>query len=180
MGELEKALEHIVSAQLEGAVQEAYRTQMTEFCWEHSDALYRSCLRGHLTGSAAIFDPSRGACLVMHHVKLDRWLQPGGHADGEGDLQAVALREAEEETGLEGLQVVAPAIDLDIHRIPERPGEPEHLHLDVRFLVLCPAGAQPKGNHESHALSWWHPAMAELALDESTSRLLTRAMTFLG
>ncbi len=173
---LQLAIHQIGQAQLVGAGQDAYRQEMLEFCGEHGDALFRSCLAGHLTGSAAVLDPSRSAALIMHHVKLDRWLQPGGHADGHGDLSAVALREAGEETGLVGLTVHQPAIDLDIHEIPARPGEPAHLHLDVRFLVIALPGCEPVGNHESHALEWWQPGLAAAQPDESTQRLLRRAL----
>ncbi|NNF56014.1 MAG: NUDIX hydrolase [Acidimicrobiales bacterium] len=153
---------------------------MLDFCSGHPDALFRTCLSGHLTGSAAVVDPSRGAALIMHHVKLDRWLQPGGHADGDGDLSAVALREASEETGLAGLTVHQPAIDLDVHEIPARPGEPAHLHLDVRFLVTAPPGSEPVGNHESHALEWWKPGTPIAQPDESTQRLLRRALAVIS
>lgn len=112
------------------------RQFILDFCAEHPDALYRTCLEGHLTGSALVVDPATRRILLIHHAKLGRWLQPGGHADGEGDLGRVALREAREETGLTSLELVRPAIDLDVHRIPARGAEPSHVHLDVRYLVL--------------------------------------------
>lgn len=174
--DLATALAQVRAAQLVGRDQESYRTQILTFCGVHGDALHRSCRTGHLTGSAAVIDASRRAGLILHHVKLDRWLQPGGHADGQGDLAAVAVTEATEETGLAGLRVLQPAIDLDVHPIAARPGEPAHLHLDVRFLVLAPPGAEPGGNHESHELAWWRPGDEEPLPDPSTRRLLTRAL----
>ena len=152
--ELQKAVELVSALVVESAEQQELQQRILDFCAEHPDALYRSCLDGHLTGSALVVDPSRAATLLIHHVKLDRWLQPGGHVDGDGDLAQSALREAVEEVGILGLQVVEPAIDLDIHEIPERGDEPAHLHLDVRFLVLAPAGAMPTINHESFDARW--------------------------
>lgn len=114
----------------------------------------------------------------MLHRKLGRWFQPGGHADGDANLAAVALKEAQEETGLDGLEVVVPAIDVDVHRV-EPPREPAHLHLDTRYLVLAPAGAHEHANEESLALRWVTEAeLDELdpPVDESTRRLVQRGL----
>lgn len=131
----------------------AVRRSMLHHLRDHTDALVRTCRPGHLTGSALVVDPSTRRILVLHHAKLQKWLQPGGHADGDAALDRVALREATEETGIEGLRVVLPAVDLDVHEV-RPPKEDAHLHLDVRFLVLAPPGAQEVGNHESTALRW--------------------------
>ncbi len=133
------------------------RHQMLAFLEEHPDALVRTCLAGHLTGSALVVDDDTGKVLLLHHAKLQRWLQPGGHADGDGDLGAVALREATEETGLVDLVLVRPAIDLDLHTIPARGAEPEHLHLDVRYLVLATNASALVINNESTAARWVDP-----------------------
>src|SRR5262245_26097513 len=91
------------------------------FVEEHPDCLMRACRPGHLTGSAWIVSPDRSQTLLTHHRKLGKWLQLGGHADGDGDLLAVALREAREESGLEQMRVLSAAIfDVDRHWIPER------------------------------------------------------------
>jgi 8-oxo-dGTP pyrophosphatase MutT (NUDIX family) len=152
--DLASALDQVRSADLDHPATEAARVRLLEFCSRHPDALHRTCLSGHLTGSAVVVDAAGRQTLLLHHAKLDRWLQPGGHADGDGNLASVALREATEETGIGGLRVVAPAIDIDIHSIPERGDEPEHVHLDVRFVVVAPPGAAVDHNHEALAARW--------------------------
>ena len=149
------------------------RDEFLRFTAEHDDALLRSCLVGHLTGSALVVEPVSERMLLLHHRKLQKWLQPGGHADGDGNLAAVALREATEETGIDGLRVVVPAIHLDIH-VVEPPNELPHRHYDVRYLVLAPEGAKAIGNLESTALRW--VTFDELAVlsDEPNLLLLAR------
>lgn len=119
----------------------------------HPDATVRTCRPGHLTGSALVVDSAGVNTLLLLHAKFGRWLQPGGHADGDANLAAVALREATEETGIDGLRIWPRPLHLDIHEV-DPPGEDPHLHYDVRFLVQAPAGARPQGNHESRDLRW--------------------------
>jgi len=98
-------------------------------------------------------------------------LQPGGHADGDDDLGRVALREAQEETGIEGLELIRGAIDLDVHEV-DPPKEDAHLHLDVRYLVLAPRGATPHPNHESQDIRWVElEALNTLGCDDGLQRL---------
>ena len=149
------------------------RNEFLRFTDEHADALLRSCVVGHLTGSALVVDPASERMLLLHHRKLQKWLQPGGHADGDGNLAAVALREATEETGIDGLRVVVPAIHLDIHLV-EPPNEVPHHHYDVRYLVLAPEGAEAVGNFESTALRWVTLDELEALTDEPNLRLLAR------
>ncbi|MCH2412392.1 MAG: NUDIX domain-containing protein, partial [Acidimicrobiales bacterium] len=91
------------------------RDRILELLDEHECALLRTCRPGHLTGSALVVDPTDRRILLLFHAKLQRWLQPGGHADGDGDLARGALREAGEETGIAGLRVLEPPVDLDVH-----------------------------------------------------------------
>ena len=156
------------------------RNEMVTFLDAHPDALHRSSVDGHLTGSAVVVDAHVENVLLLFHRKLKRWLQPGGHADGDSNLAGVAQREASEETGIEDLRVVQPAIDLDIHEVSP-PGEDRHLHLDVRFVVIAPLGAVGRRNHESDALQWMSVADLEkdarlLALDVGTVRLIERGV----
>jgi hypothetical protein len=120
-----------------GAATAAAARIFREFGLQHADCFERSCVPGHFTGSAWLVDRTGQRVLLTHHRKLDRWLQLGGHADGDGDLAGVALREAEEESGLTDLVVEPEIFDLDRHVIPARGNEPEHWHYDVRFVVCA-------------------------------------------
>jgi 8-oxo-dGTP pyrophosphatase MutT (NUDIX family) len=154
-GDLERAASAVMGALPGPPDHEAARQQILAFLAERPDALERSCGPGHLTGSALVVDPASERVLLLLHAKVRRWLQPGGHADGDGDLAHVALREATEETGIDGLRVITPAIDLDVHVFRDARGrEPEHLHLDVRHLVLTPPEAEATTNHESDSHAW--------------------------
>jgi len=138
----------------------------------HPDAALRTCLDGHLTASALVLDSTGTRALLTLHRKLGRWLQLGGHCDGDTNLASTALREALEESGIPALEIDPTPIDLDAHRIPARPGEPEHWHLDTRYLVRAPAGARELLSEESLALRWL--ALDELdtmPLDDSVRRL---------
>ena len=178
--DLSLAVEQLAAADLDDEATVVARDRILAFCRDHEDALHRSCLTGHLTGSALVVDAGGEQTLLLHHAKLDRWLQPGGHADGDGNLAAVALREATEETGIENLRVVTPAIDIDIHTIPERGDEPEHLHLDVRFLVLAPAEAVVAHNDESFSARWARGDDPSIVESEELSRAVRRALLVAG
>jgi 8-oxo-dGTP pyrophosphatase MutT (NUDIX family) len=181
LGDVVRLLDALAATAGTDAAQLATGAQMRRFAADHPDALTRSCLAGHFTGSACVIDPIGGRTLLLFHRKLQRWLQPGGHADGDANLAGVALKEATEETGIVGLAVDPRPIDLDVHAIerPHEPGGPSpHLHLDVRFLVVAPPGARAAGNHESEELRWVTEAdAAALGIDDGTRRLLRAAFT---
>jgi len=142
------------------------------FLHAHTNAFERSNRVGHFTGSAWLVSADGKRVLLMHHRKLDRWLQPGGHADGDTDLARVALREAQEETGLTGLQVEGGIFDIDRHRIPARRDEPEHWHYDARHVVRAGASERFMVNQESRALAW--RAVTEVVADDSLDASLRR------
>jgi 8-oxo-dGTP pyrophosphatase MutT (NUDIX family) len=122
----------------------------------------RSTPAGHLTASVWIVDAAREHALLLHHAKLGRWLQPGGHIEDDHTPLAAALREAREETGLPCRAVEEGIFDIDIHPIPARATEPEHLHYDIRFLLEADRCARPEVSFESHAVRWF-------SLDEITA-----------
>jgi RimJ/RimL family protein N-acetyltransferase/8-oxo-dGTP pyrophosphatase MutT (NUDIX family) len=126
---------------------------------------------GHLTGSALVVDATGQRVLVLWHKKLRKWLQPGGHLDGDWDLARSALREATEETGIEGLRLVGPPVDIDVHRVAPPDAEP-HDHHDVRFLLVAPPGAQPSANAEADQFRWL--TGAEVAGDPDVDGSLRR------
>jgi len=129
--------------------------QTIQFVAEYPDCFERTLLVGHVTGSAWIVSPDRTQVLLIHHRKLDRWFQPGGHCDGNPDVQAVAVREAEEETGLRQLRLVSPAIfDVDVHTIHARSSEPEHLHYDIRFLLEADPAEPLQVTGETKGIRW--------------------------
>lgn len=115
----------------------------------------RECEQGHITASGFIISPDRSKVLLMHHRKLGKWFQPGGHCDGDQDVRSVALRELHEETGILNISLLSSLIfDIDVHEIPARKGEASHLHYDVRFLFEADPDKPFPGNHESIDLAW--------------------------
>lgn len=157
-----------------------------QFVRANPDCFERSCVDGHLTASAWIVSHDHRQFLLAHHRKLGRWLQLGGHADGDTDLVAVALREAREESGMDDLGVVQPdglalPLDLDVHRIPAREEEAEHLHHDLRFLLVAAGDQQLRISRESTDLRWFaRERAAELLGDESLLRLARKAELLLA
>lgn len=141
----------------------------------HADSALRTCFPGHLTGSAVIVTPDRRQTLLTHHRKLNRWLQLGGHADGSFALHEVALREAQEESGLVDITFVhSEILDLDIHWIP--PGkEPGHFHYDVRYLLQAAHPERVVISEESHDLRWfaWDEAY-KASTEPSLNRLFDK------
>jgi len=149
---------------------------------EHRNCFDRDCLPGHITASTWILSHDRKRFLLTHHRKLKRWLQLGGHADGDPDVRAVALREAREESGMHDFEFLGDVpFDLDIHLIPARKSEPEHEHHDIRFLLVASGAEELKVSDESLDLRWFDCASHAQVLDEeSTQRLGRKAAKLAG
>jgi 8-oxo-dGTP pyrophosphatase MutT (NUDIX family) len=142
----------------------------------------------HFTGSALVVTEDRSRVLLTLHRKLDKWLQLGGHADGDSDLWSVARREAEEEGGLKILQPISQSVwgnvtqdlsrqlwDIDVHWIPERKTEPGHNHFDARFVFITNTPEDIQISDESKALEWFPIERAlELNSEWSMQRLLLK------
>lgn len=140
---------------------------------------------GHFTGSVFIFSADSGHVLLHHHRRLDRWLQMGGHDEGESDPAATALREGREESGLTDLVLLSEAIlDLDVHPVPPSParGEPGHSHFDVRYAAVTrTAGAARADEAESLGLAWLPLEEAARRMEEpGARRALAKAARLLG
>lgn len=138
---------------------------------------------GHFTGSVFVFSAGSGEVLLHHHRRLGRWLQMGGHDEGESDPAATALREGREESGLGDLVLVSPAIlDVDVHPIPPGKGEPAHSHFDVRYAALTRAASGARADEaESFGLAWLPPAEAARKMGEpGARRALAKAARLLG
>ncbi|NOZ39764.1 MAG: NUDIX hydrolase [Planctomycetes bacterium] len=165
--------------------------QITSLVDSAPDCFERTCRPGHITGSAWILSHDRTRCLLVHHRKLNRWLQPGGHADGQADIEAVALREAQEESGLQHLDfqhvdgILVP-LDIDVHVIPARHEkttqtvlEDAHEHHDIRFLFVAPAGQELVLSDESHDVRWFsREELRNITDEESVLRMQRKAGPF--
>jgi 8-oxo-dGTP pyrophosphatase MutT (NUDIX family) len=160
--------------------------QIRAFVARHAAPFDRLIVEGHLTASALVVSAAGDRVLLLHHRKLDRWLQPGGHGDpGESSGEQVALREALEETGIDGLFLHPGAprpLDVDVHDIPARGDEPAHEHLDLRYLVVAPEGAAIlPALAEMHDLRWFAwDEVAALEPDPGLRRALGKARRVLA
>lgn len=145
---------------------------------ENTDCFYRELWPAHVTGSAWVVSPDRERVLLMHHKKHDQWFQPGGHADGDADIVRVALRETEEETGIDGAHIQLLGLkvfDVDIHTIPAMGNDPQHEHIDVRFLVEIDDSLPVPGNDESHDVLWVYlNEVARFNNNRSTYRMVEK------
>jgi 8-oxo-dGTP pyrophosphatase MutT (NUDIX family) len=151
--------------------------RLTAFVDEHKNFYSRELLIGHVTASAWITNQNCSHALLVHHGKLNKWLQPGGHIEDDTDMLVAALREAREETGLPVQPLSESIFDVDIHAIPARPNEPTHLHYDIRFLLGANKDAPLIITNESKDLAWVVlDEIENLTREESVLRMVRKML----
>lgn len=149
-----------------------------KFIVSNLDCFERSLLIGHVTASGWIVSENKQEVLLMHHRKLDRWFQPGGHCDGDPDVLLVAKKEVEEETGVKDPKLLSEGIfDVDIHLIPANAKDPAHNHYDIRFLFEADKNMELVINMESKDVRWIPiQEIAELNDSESILRMVRKTI----
>lgn len=162
----------------------------------HPNIFSPLCEVGHITGSALIVHPPTKRVLLNHHRKFDRWMQFGGHMDNDLAPHVTALREACEESGLRDLRFIdakypgsqpLPAgevsegerpFDVSVHVVPARDDRPEHLHLDLRYLLATDQPDSAQATDESNAIRWFTlDELDALGLKPGVWRLIHKART---
>lgn len=142
---------------------------------EGKKSLYRECRPAHFTASALVVSPDRTKLLLLFHKKLQIWIQPGGHADGEKNLQLVAQREISEETGLHAMPLGDSLIAVDWHEIPQNAREDAHFHADCTYAFCAEGWDLNVALDEAEAARWLTPEEAlTLARDASVHKLIGR------
>jgi 8-oxo-dGTP pyrophosphatase MutT (NUDIX family) len=138
------------------AQEQSFKQQTIQFVQDHADCFERTLSKGHVTASCWLLNSDQSRALLLHHAKLNQWFQLGGHCDGNPDTLAVAIKEAQEESGIENIVPVSTQIfDIDVHLIPANARETAHYHYDIRYLLKTSDSDQIQQNHESKALRWF-------------------------
>jgi len=153
-----------------------FQETMKKFIEDNEDCFERSLQDGHITASCWLLNKDHSKALMLHHAKLDKWFQLGGHCDGNPDTLAVAIKEAQEESGIMGIKPISSEIfDIDIHLIPESKKEKAHYHYDVRYLLHVVSDEKVVPNKESKELRWISKDIKSLPTDTpSVVRMFTK------
>jgi 8-oxo-dGTP pyrophosphatase MutT (NUDIX family) len=161
--------------------EQEYKTTILAFLHQHPQAYDRSLEEGHITASAWLVNKDNTKALLMHHKKLGIWVQLGGHCDGNSDVRAVAVKEAQEESGIDAIQPMQMGIfDIDVHWIPENKKEKGHYHYDIRFLLQVCSDEEIVVNEEAYALQWFDRNEKNLPTHEqSVLRMFNKWQTYL-
>ncbi len=135
--------------------------RMREVLGHETKCFDRHCMPAHFTASAWVLSHCGQNVALVHHKKLEKWLQPGGHADGNPNMLAVALKELSEECGVTTVSILPGIFDLDVHIIPAFGDTPSHEHLDVRFAMRLNGPCALSCSTESHQVDWVRLATLE-------------------
>ncbi|MGH9195116.1 MAG: NUDIX hydrolase [Acidimicrobiia bacterium] len=155
----------------------ANRDKALEFLLRDSEPYSRSNTTGHMTASSLVVEPDSKKSLLVFHPYFKRWQQTGGHAEGDHDLVRVALKEAIEETGLQELRIIPKVIDVGVGR---GEGDIDHVHYDVRFLVISPSEPEKVTSPEGLQLRWFALNHDGEELDAARKRMLGIAQEVLA
>lgn len=151
------------------------KEDMLAFINQYEHCFERSLEIGHITASCWLLNKDHTHVLLTHHAKLNKWVQLGGHCDGETDVLAVAIKEAQEESGIMQIEPIEETIfDIDIHLIPENKKEKAHFHYDVRFLLQVMSDEQIVISHESKDLRWFDQDRDVFPQENSVLRLFDK------
>jgi ADP-ribose pyrophosphatase YjhB (NUDIX family) len=135
--------------------QDSVRNAVLAFALARPDACLRACAPGHITASALVLDHTGSRTVLTLHPRLGRWVQLGGHCEeSDVDIVSAALREAAEESGIDGLTIDAMPAAVHVHALTCSLGVPTH-HLDIQFIAHAPPGAEITCSDESLDLRWW-------------------------
>lgn len=175
-------LQQLQSYQPVDATEDDHRQKTLEFLQDgKGDHFVRTRTDGHCAGSALLLNADRTQTLLMHHAFLDKWLQFGGHCDGDPEPLNTAVRETQEESGIDDIRIVTPEIfDIDVHWIPENPkkGEGPHWHYDIRYLLWTPQ-TDFTIDCSSKELRWFDIAeLLKMDVDPALHRMLVKVDWF--
>ncbi|MBS9534887.1 NUDIX hydrolase [Mycobacterium sp. M1] len=156
--------------------QDALRHAVLAFLHARPDACVRECVPGHITASTCVLDDDGERTLLTLHPRIGRWVQLGGHCeDGDADILAAALREATEESGIDGLRLDPNLAAVHVHPVTCSLGVPTR-HLDLQFVAHAPAGARIAISDESVDLRWWPVDALPPDTDDALAHLVARAV----
>ena len=159
--------------------QDSLRNAVLAFLDAREDACLRECVPGHITASALVLDDTGGQVLLTLHPRLGRWVQLGGHCeDSDADIVAAALREATEESGVDGLRITPDLAAINVHALTCSLGVPTR-HIDLQFVAQAPSAAQIAISDESVDLQWWPIDALPPGTDAALAYLVERAQTSL-
>jgi len=151
----ESAISILTDWQAPDSDQDSMRHALLAFLDARPDSCQRACVPGHITASALVVDATAENVLLTLHPRFGRWLQLGGHCeDTDADILGAALREATEESGIEGLQMDPQLAAIHVHPVTCSLGTPTR-HLDLQFIATAAPAAQIAISDESLDLRWW-------------------------